>query len=93
MQALTFLSHAGRVSLNRVLVLRSASDYTLPPPGTAAAAFLAHETHDGFPANAEALDALYRVAAPVARRLADRWDETRDRVPGGDPSTPSAPGR
>jgi purine nucleoside permease len=37
MQALTFLSHAGRVDLQRVLVLRTVSNYDREPPGTPAA--------------------------------------------------------
>ena len=82
MQALTFLAQAGRAKLNRVLILRAASDYTVPPPGVSAGAFLAKETTGGFPANQEALDALYTVASPVARALADDWARTRDTFPG-----------
>ena len=82
MQALTFLAQAGKVKLDRVLILRAASDYTVAPPGVTAAAFLARETTGGFPANKQALDALYQVASPVARALADDWASTRDKVPG-----------
>jgi purine nucleoside permease len=81
MQGLTFLDHGGRARLDRVLILRAASDYTIGPPGMTGAQFLAKETHEGFPANAEALDDLYVVAAPVARALADDWARTRDKVP------------
>jgi purine nucleoside permease len=82
LQALTFLAQDGRVKLDRILVLRAASDYTVAPPGVTAAAFLARETQGGFPANGEALDDLYRVAAPVARALTEDWARTRDKVPG-----------
>jgi purine nucleoside permease len=81
MQALTFLAHAGRARLDRVLILRGASDYTIGPPGTTAAAFLAKETLGDFPATDEALANLYAVAAPIARYLADNWTTTRDTVP------------
>jgi purine nucleoside permease len=37
MQALTNLAKAGRVDLNRVLVLRTASNFDSPPPGVSAA--------------------------------------------------------
>src|SRR5580698_9650667 len=37
LQALTFLSHAGRVDLQRVLVLRTVSNFDREPPGTSAA--------------------------------------------------------
>ncbi len=82
MQGLSFLAHAGRELLERVLILRAASDYTIGPPGMSAADFLAKETREGFPATPEALNALYLVAAPVAAYLADNWGATRDTAPG-----------
>lgn len=82
MQALTFLARAGKARTDRVLILRAASDYTLAPPGVAAADFVAQEVKSGFPATPEALDSLYAVAAPVARALADDWVHTRDQTPG-----------
>jgi purine nucleoside permease len=82
LQALTQLDAAGRAKVDRVLVLRAASDYTVPPPGESAGEFLAKETKGGFPATPEALAGLYAVAAPVARYLADDWAQTRDHVPG-----------
>lgn len=88
MQALTFLARAHRADLDRVLILRAASDYTIGPPGLTAAGFLARETHEGFPADKEALDDLYAVASPVARALADDWAHTRARIP----SAPGGPG-
>ena len=81
MQALTFLSGAKKVDLNRVLVLRAASDYTLAPPGMSAADFLKTERDENFPGTPGALENLYRVAAPVARALAEGWGQTRDHVP------------
>ena len=81
LQALSFLARDGRVKLDRVLILRAASDYTVGPPGMTAAAFLAKETDQGFPATPEALDALYAVAAPVARTLAADWKYTREAPP------------
>jgi purine nucleoside permease len=85
MQALTYLAHGGRVKLDRVLILRAGSDYSVGPAGMSGAAFLAKETHEGFPATPQALDALYAVASPVARTLAEDWKHTRDTVPGTDP--------
>jgi purine nucleoside permease len=82
MQALTFLAQDGRVKLDRVLILRAASDYTLAPPGMSAADFMVKESNDNFPGTPAALDSLYRVAAPVAQALADDWAHTRDVTPG-----------
>ena len=81
MQGLAFCAHAGRASLDRVLILRAGSDYTVGPPGMSAADFLAKETHEGFPATPEALANLYLVASPVAAYLADHWARTRDVIP------------
>ncbi|HLY77869.1 MAG TPA: purine nucleoside permease [Caulobacteraceae bacterium] len=81
MQALSFLAHAGRASLDRVLILRAASDYTIPPPSMSGGAFLAKETAESFPATPEALNDLYLVASPVVAYLADNWGQTRDHVP------------
>jgi purine nucleoside permease len=85
LQALTFLDHGGRADLNRVLVLRAGSDYTVGPANMTAAEFLAKETKQGFPANPEALANLYAVGAPLARYLSDHWAETRDKVPSAPP--------
>ena len=82
MQALTFLSQAGRVDLSRVLVLRTASNYDMPPPGETAAALLASEGKEtGFSAYRASLDSAYRVGSTVVVELAEHWNTTRDHVP------------
>ncbi len=43
MQALSFLAQAHKIDLNRVMDLRGASDFTVPPPGETAAQLLAGE--------------------------------------------------
>ena len=82
MQALTFLSHAGRARLDRVLILRAGSDYVVAPAGMTAAEQIARQAKEGLPANQQALNNLYAVASPVVRALADGWAKTRDTVPG-----------
>lgn len=82
LQALSFLAQDGRARLDRVLVLRGASDYTVGPPGTTAAEFLSKEAREGFPAEQQALDNLYAVASPVARALTEGWAQTRETTPG-----------
>ncbi|HLZ83132.1 MAG TPA: purine nucleoside permease [Caulobacteraceae bacterium] len=81
MQALSFLSGAGRVKLDRVLMLRAGSDYVVAPPGMTAAEQIARQAREGLPANRQALDNLYAVASPVVRALADDWVKTRDATP------------
>jgi len=85
LQALTFLAHAGRVDLARVLDLRSGSDYCLPPKGTSAADFLKSEATGNYAAYAEAIENAYRVGSPVVRELARHWPLYRQTVPAAKP--------
>jgi purine nucleoside permease len=84
MESLTQLAAAHRIDLDRVLLLRGASDYTVEPPGMTAAAFLAKENADDFPGAPAALEDLYETASPIARYLTVHWSETRDRIPNPD---------
>jgi purine nucleoside permease len=85
MQALTFLAHAGRVDLGRVLDLRTGSDFCLPPRGTSAPDFLKSEATGNYAAYAEAIENAYRVANPVVRELAQHWPRYRQTVPAAKP--------
>jgi purine nucleoside permease len=80
-QALTFLSHAGRADLSRALDLRTGSDFTVPPKGVSAADFLKTEATGNYAGNAEAIENAYRVGSPVVRELAQHWPRYRDTVP------------
>ena len=71
--SLTALARAGRVARDRLLVLRTVSNYTMPPDGADAAASLAGEMRDGFTAYAPALDAAYRVGGVVMDELVSHW--------------------
>jgi purine nucleoside permease len=81
MQALTLLAGAGRAKLDRVLMLRAGSDYVVAAPRVTAAEQIARQAKEGLPANRQALEALYAVAAPVVRALADDWPRNRDNTP------------
>ncbi|HTX51446.1 MAG TPA: purine nucleoside permease, partial [Caulobacteraceae bacterium] len=89
LEGVKFLDRAGRARLDRVLVLRAGSDYTVGPPGATAAQFMAEEMREDFPATLDALSTLYAVGAPVVRYLADHWAETRDTVPSAPAPSPS----
>jgi len=82
LQSLTYLSHAGRVDLNRVLVLRTASDFDQPPPGKTAAEGLASNKNAAYTAYRPALEAAWRVGNPVVAKLVSGWAQYRDHVPG-----------
>jgi purine nucleoside permease len=82
MQSLTFLSKAGLVDLNRVLVLRTASDYDEQRPGISAAQSLAETKIGQYPAFIPALEAAYRVGDVIVRELTGKWTQYRDHIPG-----------
>ncbi len=82
LQALTFLSRAGRADINRALDLRTASDYTVPPPGETAAQQLSNDNNGGLSGYIESLNAAYLVGSRVVRELADCWElSCRERIP------------
>ncbi len=69
--ALTQLARAGKVDRDRVLVLRAASNHTLPRRGETAAEHLAENADEtSFSAYDAAIEAAYRVGSPVVRALA-----------------------
>ncbi|MBV8633819.1 MAG: purine nucleoside permease [Burkholderiaceae bacterium] len=84
MQSLSFLAQTGRVQLDRVLVLRTGANYTVPPANENAAQLLASETaeDDALSAYIPALEAAYRVGSPVVRELSSHWERYRDHPPG-----------
>jgi len=69
MQAITFLGQVHRADPSRVLILRTASDYTFPPPGMTAAELLQSEESGGLSGFTESLASAFTVASPVVRRL------------------------
>jgi purine nucleoside permease len=77
--ALRRLSRGGRVDLNRVLVLRTASNYSMPPPGKSAAwSTTAEYPEAGLPA----IEAAYQVGNRVVQALIEGWSHYRDAIPG-----------
>jgi purine nucleoside permease len=81
LQALTFLSQAGRVDLRRVLVLRTVSNYDRQPPGTTAAASLKDMATYNYSAYVPALEAAETVGDKVVRDLVEHWAERESTIP------------
>lgn len=81
LQALTFLSQAKKVDLNRVLVLRTACDFDSPPPDLTAAESLP-ASRQTYRAYKPAYEAGYTVGSSVAHRLIQNWSVYRNRIPG-----------
>jgi purine nucleoside permease len=81
MQALTFLSHAGRVDLQRVLVLRTVSNYDREPTGTSVADSLKEMVSGNYSAYLSALEAAQIVGDKVVRDIVEHWDERQAAIP------------
>ena len=67
--ALESLRQAGKADPNRVLLLRTASNFDRPAPGVPLSDFLAAEQHGAYTGFDAAVAALYQVGAPVVHRL------------------------
>jgi purine nucleoside permease len=80
MQSLTFLSKAGRVDLNRVMVLRTASDFDQPKPGQTAAESLEQNKIGQYAGFGPALEAAWRVGHTVVSTLVANWPQYRDKA-------------
>ena len=83
LQALTFLSQAGRVDLQRVMVLRTVSNYDREPPGTSAADSLQEMVSGNYSAYLPSLEAAQIVADKVVRDIVEHWAERETTIPNG----------
>jgi purine nucleoside permease len=81
MQALTFLSKAGRADLNRVLVLRTVSNYDREPSGAGVAESLKEMVSGNYSAYMPALEAAQTVGDKVVRDIVEHWAERQGATP------------
>lgn len=75
--AMNVLAHSGLVDINRVMMLRTASNQTMPPPGLSATGSVGDEG----PGQIGAYEANYRVGVPVVHEILKHWDRYRDHIP------------
>lgn len=75
--AMLVASKQGLVDLDRMMVLRTASNPSMPPPGVSATATVGDEG----PGQVAAYEANYRVGAPVVHELLSHWDKYRNSIP------------
>lgn len=73
LQSLQFLTVAGKVDWNRVLVLRTVSNYDRQPRGMSAAESLAHQRVGTYSAYLPSLEAAYRAGHAVVNELLAHW--------------------
>lgn len=79
-QALTYLHPTGKVNKDRVMVLRTASNYTMQPPGVSAAKNLLKE-NEGYAGLQASVEAAYRVGSVVVDEIVAKWPEYREHTP------------
>lgn len=83
LQSLEFLSAAHRVDLNRVLILRTISNYDQQPRELSATESLAKQRIGAYAAYLPALESAYRVGHTVADELLTHWEKYAASTPGG----------
>jgi purine nucleoside permease len=82
MRALTNLANAKKVDLNRVLVLRTVSDFDQPPPGETPAQSLAtKDSPEHLGGFLPSLEAAFRVGNKVVSDIVNHWEEYSAVVP------------
>ena len=79
--SLSWLDRIGRVDKERMLVVRTASNYTMPPPGISAAENLQAE-NEGYSGLDVALESAYLVTSKVADSLIAGWRNYAENLPG-----------
>jgi purine nucleoside permease len=84
LQSLGFLARAGRVDFQRVLVLRTVSNFDRQPRGMTAAESLASQRIGTYSAYVPALEAAYKVGHVVVNELLTHWSKYSDSQPAVD---------
>lgn len=82
LQSLQYLAKAGRVDGNRVLVLRTVSNYDQQPRGMSAAESLAAQRVSKFGAYLPSIESAYTVGHVVVNELLTHWPKYKDVIAG-----------
>lgn len=77
--ALMRLDKAGRADLDRLLVLRTASNYSTPPPGESASW---HISADYVLGGRPAMESAYQIGSMVVDEILDNWSHYKHTIPG-----------
>lgn len=81
LQALKFLDQAGRADYERVLVLRTISNYDREPPGTNVAESLQTMASGNYSAYLPSLEAAEQVGDKVVREIVQHWSNRETNIP------------
>jgi purine nucleoside permease len=82
LQSLRGLANAGRVDWNRILVLRTVSNFDQQPRGMSAAESLAHQRIGSYSAYLPSVESAYTVGHAVVKELLQHWNRYAGEVPG-----------
>ncbi len=88
LQSLAYLARAGRADANRVLVLRTVSNYDRQPQGLTAAESLEKQRVGAYAAYLPALESAYRVGHAVVNELLTHWPRYKHAIPAAEPDAP-----
>jgi purine nucleoside permease len=86
LQSLEFLGHAGRVDAQRVMVLRTVSNFDRQPRGMTAAESLAKQRIGEYSGYLPSLEAAYTVGHVVVKELLSHWGKYADTIPKAGPA-------
>ena len=81
LQSLQFLANAKRVDLNRVMVLRTVSNFDRQPTGMSAAESLANQRIGAYSGYLPSLEAAYTVGHTVVNELLTHWPQYEGMIP------------
>jgi purine nucleoside permease len=76
---LTSMADKGFVDINRVMLMRTASNFCMPPPGQGAETTIGDESMG----TDIALESAYRTGSVVVHELLRNWDKYEATIPGG----------
>ena len=79
--SLSWLHKINRANKDRVMVLRTASNYTMQPPGMSAAENLLRE-NEGYGGLGAAVESAYRVGSRVVDEILENWEKYETEIPG-----------
>lgn len=78
--SLSYVHPTGKVNKERMMVLRTASNYTMPPPGVTAAQHMQQE-NEGYSGLNDSVEAAYKVGSVVVDEIVKNWAKYRDSTP------------
>jgi purine nucleoside permease len=81
LQSLQYLAKAGKIDWQRILVLRTVSNYDQQARGTDAATSLSNQRIGQYGAYLPSLESAYTVGHALTGELIKNWDKYRGQVP------------